>query len=130
MKNVQVKTKARSTCTGKEKEVDTQLVADAVYDIVKYKDKCGENPTVILCTGDRDILPVAEIAMNEDYTVEFCGFEQTISQEIKKLERRYPTKVRIHYICRFFEEVSYTEMKFKRSEQRKYPPMERGIVAS
>ena len=57
--------------TGKEKKVDTQLVADVTERACKTIE--GERSTFVLITGDADAIPAIEVALRYDWKVEVHG---------------------------------------------------------
>lgn len=124
-KDVEVKTFARSKWTNKEKEVDESLTADAVEDIVEQKEKAGENRTVILFSGDRDLNQVVNKAMKHEYRVEIWSFKNSINSAVINAQRERPTKIQINYIEDIFEQVTFTNVTWGHQPI----PRERSMVA-
>lgn len=120
-----MKTFERSKWTRKEKEVDGRLIADAVEDIVEQKERAGENRTVILFSGDRDLIPVVEKATKHGYSVEIWSFEGSMNNDVIRKAKSNPEKISIFYMETIFKEVSFTE----RDWEERIPP-ERSLVAT
>ena len=69
--------------TGKEKQVDVQLVADVVS-LVNWE-KTG---TVIIVSGDSDYIPAINEALAQGWKVEVWSWEKALSADIRDHERR------------------------------------------
>ena len=88
----------RSSWTRKEKRVDTQLVAD-VTELV-----CNENNgkhTIAIISGDEDVLPAVEKALEYDWKVEVYFWKNAMSGAIKKKAQVLVVNLDDHYdyIC-------------------------------
>ena len=72
----------RSKFTGKEKRVDTKLVAHAT------KDACEYYPprTMIFISGDADIIEAIKIALEKSWNVEVYMWQRATSNEFRKLK--------------------------------------------
>ena len=75
--------KQKSYHTGKEKQVDVQLVADVVDIVSKMK-----NGTVIIVSGDSDYIPAIDKALSREWKVEVWSWEKALSADIRKHDRR------------------------------------------
>lgn len=115
----------RSKWTLKEKETDASLVADAVEDILTEKDNAGNKRTVILFSGDRDLLRVVTKAVKHDYRVEIWSFKSAINNQVKRMAQDDPDKVVVNAIDDIFNEITYTKVVWGKT---KIPP-ERSLVA-
>ena len=60
---------------GKEKAVDTELVAQGTRTIVK----AGEPMVLVIASGDRDFIPLVNIAHDEKWNVEMSAFSSAFS---------------------------------------------------
>lgn len=125
-KQVHVETFRRSKVTGKEKELDTTLVADACIDMLENKELAGANRTIILFSGDRDLLPVVNYAMKFGYRVEICSFSSSINKTIEQKANRQSGQIVCKYIDQIFHEVTYTQIVWSLPSF----PMDKSIVAS
>lgn len=80
----EVKTYPRSSATGMEKAVDTELVASGLK--ILYKHPC---PAVLkLLSGDRDFIPLIRNAYEEGWETELWGFSASISNELSQIVSR------------------------------------------
>ncbi|MGO9797563.1 MAG: NYN domain-containing protein, partial [Terracidiphilus sp.] len=60
---------------GKEKAVDTELVAQGTEIIVS----AGEPMTLIIASGDRDFIPLVSVAHRRGWSVEMAAFSSAFS---------------------------------------------------
>ena len=75
--------KQKSYHTGKEKQVDVQLVADIVDLVGQMK-----NGTVIIVSGDSDYIPAINKALTRGWKVEVWSWERALSADIREHDRR------------------------------------------
>ena len=75
--------KQKSYHTGKEKQVDVQLVADVVDLVGQMK-----NGTVIIVSGDSDYIPAINKALARGWKVEVWSWEKALSANIREHDRR------------------------------------------
>lgn len=120
-----MKTFERSKWTLKEKEIDASITADAVEDIVLQKGNTGENRTLILFSGDRDLLRVVDKAMIHGYRVEIWSLRSAINQAVIRTAKEHPTQIQINELDDIFNEVTFTQTVWVK---RKIP-RERSLVA-
>ncbi|CAL8110066.1 unnamed protein product [Orchesella dallaii] len=125
-KQVHVETFERSKWTLKEKETDSSLTADAVEDIITKKDEAGDTRTVILFSGDRDLLRVVDKAVKFGYRVEIWSFKSSINNTVRRRAQEESDKVIVNYIDDIFDDITYTKVVWGK---KRIPP-ERSIVAS
>jgi hypothetical protein len=119
-----VQTSKRSPWTNREKEIDTTLVADAVEDIVKRKDETDSNRSVILFTGDKDMIVVVKKAIENDWNVEIWTYKNAISNSFFKEAKLFERHTTIVYIDDIFNDISYIESSWRKP----IVPAERTIV--
>jgi len=62
----------------REKRVDTQLVADSIYDAFTK-----EFDVAVLCSGDQDIVPAVEYLMKLGKRVEIVAFNSGLSWALR-----------------------------------------------
>lgn len=125
-KRVHVETFRRSKVTGKEKELDTSLVAAAVKDIIEQRDSAGDDRTVILFSGDRDLLCVVDIAITYGYRVEICAFSRSINKTVEQKANELGGKLTIKYIDEFFDEITFHTIVWS----HRIFPLDKSIVAT
>ena len=75
--------KQKSYHTGKEKQVDVQLVTDMVSLVHRIK-----NGTVIIVSGDSDYIPAINEALTQGWEVEVWSWEKALSANIREHDRR------------------------------------------
>ena len=78
-----VKIEKKSYHTGKEKQVDTRLVADVVDLVGQLK-----NGTVIIVSGDSDYIPALNKVLSRGWKVEVWSWEKALSADIRKHDSR------------------------------------------
>lgn len=95
----------RNPYSGKEKQVDTEIVA-GITDLVAFSHlrkselyDDGKN-IIILVSGDADMKPAVDkvIAQNGIWKIEIVGFENTMAQLLKDLEKKHPQIVKIRFV--------------------------------
>lgn len=118
----------RSRMTGKEKKVDTQLVADVTERACKTIE--GEKSTFVLITGDADAIPAIEVALRYDWKVEVVMWKHAMSAELRKLEKQQSERLKLRYLDDYLEKVTFTNRKFQISGNEHLIPFvkESGIV--
>ncbi|CAH1233821.1 Hypp836 [Branchiostoma lanceolatum] len=83
----------RSIRTGKEKKLDHQIVADIV-ELVCDKDNLQYGNTVIIITGDADVMPAVEKAMKKpSWKVEVKTWKSNLAGDIVKASKKYPDRI-------------------------------------
>ena len=104
------KPKRRSAITGKEKQVDAQLVADITEMACTTPEE--ERTTIVIISGDADAMPaIHKVLKYRGWSVEVCMWEDAMSNELKKLPPKHP-KVVVNYLDEFLEHITFTNMKF------------------
>jgi hypothetical protein len=108
-KNWEVKKFEKSFHSGREKEVDTAIVADITELVVHsqvrkktpgeilYKD--GNN-IIFLVSGDRDMIQAVHKVIDQEgvWKIEILGFEGTMAKEIQDLADKHPNIVRTKHL--------------------------------
>lgn len=89
------------------------------------RDIHGEN-TVILFSGDRDLLCVVEKAIYHGYRVEIWSFKSAISNAVTRAADGNKNKIQIYFVDDIFSEVTYTCMVWGQLKI----PRERSLVAT
>lgn len=97
--NIEPKIFDRSSHTGKEKQVDTQLVTEIVKTI--YKNKTPG--TIALVAGDSDYIPALKECLQEKWHVEIYFWEQA-SKELKNMHG-----LNFHNLDEDFENITFLE---------------------
>jgi len=124
-KLINVKTHKKSSWTNKEKEIDTTLVADAVKGIITQSpEKAGDDRTVILFTGDKDMLTVVRMALEYGWKVEIWSYNAALSNALRKEAKKNFAFIKIFHIDDFFESCTFLVRKWKKP----YIPKERSMV--
>jgi uncharacterized LabA/DUF88 family protein len=104
--DIEVSHSKRSTFDGREKKTDTEFVAEAVEDIIENKDQATGNSSVILFTGDKDMLPVVRVALRHGWKVEIWSYKNALSVELDN-EKDKSEKVEVHLIDDYFNQISF-----------------------
>lgn len=112
-KKIMVKTHKRSGWTNKEKQIDTHLVADAVDDLNKCKtDNGNENGTIILFTGDKDVLPVIQKAIENSWRTEIWSYKISLANDIDRIGRCNPERVRVVLMDDMFDKYTFRQTRW------------------
>ena len=111
IKNFSVHSKHRSQLTGKEKQVDTMLVADITE--IALETPMYERTTTILITGDADVIPGLEkVLKQERWTIEVYMWRQALSGTLKRFAADHKERVHIKELDNYMGKVTFTSMKF------------------
>ncbi|CAH1271970.1 Hypp4743 [Branchiostoma lanceolatum] len=103
--------KKRSQLTGREKQIDQKLGVDVTRLVCKTEE--GKRGTVILVTGDADVVPVLENILDEPpWKAEIWMWEKSISNEIKSLQRSHPDRVRIEHLDVYAPKLTFTNYTY------------------
>ena len=110
-KGWKVKTKQRSTVTGKEKEIDTQLVADITETAIKTP--THERTTIVLVSGDADVIPALEKVIQEErWKIEVYMWQQAIAKNLSRFALKHKERVEIKYLDNCLDKATFTSMRF------------------
>ena len=95
---------------GKEKEVDTKMVADIVETVCTHKPP----ETVILLTGDIDFVCAVHKAIEHNWKIEVYGWSKSMSLELKQCDNDSSvSSVKIKCIDASYSQFMITEFDFK-----------------
>ena len=110
-----VETKKKHPITGKEKKVDTQLVADITERACNTPEH--ERSTIIIIAGDADVKPaIDKVLKNKGWNVEIYMWEGSMASELKRLnELNAPVKV--CYLDDHLHKITFTNMRFKPADK-------------
>ena len=109
--NFSVHSKHRSQLTGKEKQVDTMLVADITE--IAIETPMYERTTLILISGDADVIPGLEKALKQErWTVEVYMWKQAIAGSLRRFAADHKDRVKIKELDNYIDKVTFTSMKF------------------
>ncbi len=101
----------RHTLTGKEKQVDTRLVAEATA--LAIRTPIEERTTIVLVTGDADVIPAIQEVMKEaHWLVEVCMWKRGMSKDLSRFAKVNQERVKIKFLDDFLGNVSFTNMRF------------------
>lgn len=78
--------------------VDTSLTADAVEDIINLAEEHSSSGTVLLFTGDADLIPVVEKALKYGWTVEVYSYKDSLSNQFETKKDESDGHVTIHFL--------------------------------
>ena len=101
-----VKIENKSYHTGKEKQVDSQLITDVVS--VVNREKIG---TVIIVAGDVDYKPPIEEALDRGWNVEVWSWEKALSAAIRD-HRRRGKGLRVEYLNGHIPQIMFVNREF------------------
>ena len=94
----------RNVISGKEKQLDTSIVADITElvchsQVRKLKFEKLKN-VIVLVAGDSDFIPAIRkvISQNGWWRIEVWGLARSMSNDIKQLSKEYPDIVQINYM--------------------------------
>ena len=110
-----VSCKSRSSITGKEKQVDTQLAVDITKTALKTPiEKRG---SIIIVTGDADVIPALDEVLEEEaWNVEVYMWRHALSSKIQDYAIKYD-RVVVQHLDDYLENITFTNMKFHISNQ-------------
>lgn len=91
--------------------MDTGLVSAATRDVVRKADEAGDYRTMILFSGDSDMLPVVVVALQEGWKVEIWSYHSALNNEYREMARTNKL-LKIFKIDDFFEKVTFQEPKW------------------
>ena len=107
----EVLTSQRSQLTGKEKQVDTKLVTDVIS--LACKTPIHERTTIILVTGDANVIPAIEGVLGEErWKVEVYMWANAISNQLRKFAHAHNDRVKVFDLDRYLDQVTFTNIKF------------------
>lgn len=87
-KGWKVDTRHRSTITGKEKEVDTILVADVTE--IAIETPVDERTTIVIVSGDADVIPALDkVIKREQWKIEVYMWSHAIANKLTKFALKH-----------------------------------------
>lgn len=120
-KHIKVSVSARSSWNDREKEIDTNLTADAVEDIITYKKYAGHTDSAVLIfSGDKDMSSTIRKAKQYKWNIEIWSFKKAICNEFVQ-----DKQIQTFFIDNdeYFEKVSFYAV-----EHRGRIPRDRSFV--
>lgn len=110
-----------------EKEVDTQLTADAVEDILLHKfrpldeRKVPQKGTLIILSGDKDMRPVVKVARKYEWDVELWAYTESLSEGLTKEMKRkeYGSKMEVKPLEDHFQKFTFYDYRQMESKKDK-----------
>ena len=105
---------SQKSTRGKEKEVDSKIITDM---LTLTLDPSHRPSTVVLISGDRDMLPAVKRILEEaqSWKIEIYIWEDVLSHKVKELEDMYEN-LSIVPLNKYWEVVVYYEYKFRFSD--------------
>ena len=107
----------------REKQTDTGLVNAATKDIILKQSVAGDYRSVILFTGDSDMLPVVMTALEFGWRVEIWSYRSSLAKEYIEERTKRGALISIYLIDQFFEKLTFQEINWPRAI-----PVERSLV--
>ena len=99
----------RSTLTGKEKQLDQQIVSD----ITALISGCIVRGKIVIMSGDADMIPAIKRSLQNQWSIEIWTWENSVSNSLSKLARKNPKLMSINILDSRLEEVTFTDFKFR-----------------
>lgn len=106
---VAVHTSARSTWTGREKEVDNKLGLDSVEQATEDSFRM-ERSEYMIVSGDRDLRPAVEKIVKRGFRVHVWSWKNSLSNVYKEMAH---DSVRVHLLDDYLEEIGFRETTFR-----------------
>ena len=98
----------KSRIRGKEKKVDTKMVADIVERACNTS--INERSTIIIIAGDADVIPaIDKILKNRGWNVEIYMWKQAMASDLKHLRHH---AVKVGYLDDHLHKITFTNMRF------------------
>lgn len=111
-----VKSKRRDMITGKEKQIDTNLVADVTATAIRTP--VQERTTIVLVTGDANVLPALEKVMEEkQWSVEVYMWKDALSKQLIYYGAKNQRRIEIVPLDSYLDHLAFTNMKFSVSNR-------------
>ena len=110
-KGFRVKSEHRHILTGKEKKIDTGLVADITATAILTPQ--DQRTTIIVVTGDADVIPALDKVIEAgNWQIEVYMWDHALSKELKKYAASHPKEVEVTPLDKYFEKLAFTNMQF------------------
>ncbi|KAH7080949.1 hypothetical protein FB567DRAFT_116693 [Paraphoma chrysanthemicola] len=111
--NIKVHTFSRSTWTGKEKQVDTRMVADMTKQAVK-DEMTGVKSEFIVVTGDEDLLPAVENINESAFRAHVWSWKMSFS---KAFQPQFDTNGRqvlyVYELDKYKDKITYRKTEVR-----------------
>ena len=101
-------TTQRSSFTGKEKQVDHQMVAD----ITELVSGCIVKGKIVMVSGDADMIPAISKSLQMKWSTEIWMWGNGVSNALKQLAEENPGLMSINILDSRLEEVTFTSFTF------------------
>lgn len=109
-KGWKVCTKQRSVITGREKQVDAQLITDVTE--LAIETPIHKRTTIVLVTGDADVIPALDkVIKKEPWKIEVFTWRQAIANNITKFASDHKARVEIKYLDHCLQ-ATFTNRRF------------------
>ena len=113
--------------TGKEKQVDTKLVAEVTRTAIETPS--DQRTTIILVSGDADVIPALDEVIRKDHwKIEVYMWKWAIARDINKYAASHKDRVEIKHLDEYLGKVTFTHMKFPFKSGLKHKVKESGVV--
>ena len=115
-KGFKVISKRRDAFTGKEKQIDTNIVADITATAIRTP--IHERTTIVLVTGDANVLPALEKVIEEErWHVEVYMWKDALSKQLTYYAAQHHKRVEVTPLDKYFDHLAFTNMKFSVSNR-------------
>ena len=112
-----VKSERRHKVTGKEKQIDTNLVADVTATAIRTPPH--QRTAIVLVTGDANVIPALEKVLEEDHwQIEVYMWDHAISKKLKRFAEEHRKKVEVTPLDKYLDKLAFTNMKVDISNRR------------
>ena len=112
-----VKSERRHKVTGKEKQIDTNLVADVTATAIRTP--VYQRTAIVLVTGDANVIPALEKVLEEDHwQIEVYMWDHAISKKLKRFADEHRKKVEVTPLDKYLDKLAFTNMKVDISNRR------------
>ena len=121
--------KDRSAVTGKEKEVDAQLVVDVTE--LACTTPLALQGTIIILSGDRDMCPAIENVLEKEsscWKVEMYVWKNahTLIKRLKDFRKNYPERFSWHFFEDYLDKIWYLNREI--SEKKEVPSNSSAVI--
>ena len=113
----EVKVNERSRATGKEKEVDSEMVVD----IVTCDGPVDSQDTIIVISGDRDFCPpILNVLKDKLWRVETYVWRNahTLIERLEGFSKEYPSRLKCYFLEDYTEKFTYFNRKLSEKTQK------------
>ena len=123
-----VEIKERSAVTGKEKEVDSQLVADVTE--LACTTPLALQGTIIILSGDRDMCPAIKSVLKESsrWKAEMYMWKNahTLIKRLEGFRKNYPERLSWHFFEDYLDKIWYLNREI--SEKKEVPSNSSAVI--